>query len=79
MIYHHLVEKSQYSKFINTFSDESVDFCLVDGKYRDLCADKMVPKIRKAGFLIVDNVNRYLPNDHSVSPDTRRRGGWSFE
>lgn len=73
LLYHHLTEKSQYSEFINTFSDESVNFCLIDGKYRDLCAIEMVPKIKKGGLLVVDNVNLYLPNDYSVSPDTRRR------
>ncbi|HIJ64647.1 MAG TPA: hypothetical protein HPP77_01745 [Candidatus Hydrogenedentes bacterium] len=41
--------------------DESLDFALVDGFQRDRCALAILPKLRAGGWLIVDNVNRYLP------------------
>ena len=32
------------------FEDNSIDFCLIDGKARDLCMEKIIPKIKKAAI-----------------------------
>jgi len=65
-------DEASYAGQASTFSDQSVDFCLVDGSARDSCALGMVPKVKSGGLLVVDNVNWYLPNDVSRSPNTLR-------
>jgi predicted O-methyltransferase YrrM len=49
----------------------SLDYVLVDGLYRDLCALNVLPLIRPSGMLIIDNVNWYLPST-SVAPASVR-------
>ncbi len=61
---------AKYVKVIYEFDDDSLDFCLVDGAYRDFCALKVIEKIRSGGLLIIDNVNWYLPSG-SYSPNSR--------
>lgn len=51
--------------------DESLDFCLVDGRLRERCAVEAVSKVKPGGLLILDNVDRYLPSDDST-PSSRR-------
>lgn len=62
----------EYSEQANSFQDESIDFTLIDGISRDHCAINMTPKIRSGGILAIDNVNLYLPNDLTKSPNSRR-------
>jgi predicted O-methyltransferase YrrM len=50
--------------------DESIDFALVDGHYRDYSAKFILPKIKPGGMLIIDNVNWYLPCQ-SKAPNSR--------
>jgi hypothetical protein len=59
-----------YVKVIETFAPNSLDFCLVDGIYRDFCALRATEKICPGGILVIDNVNWYLPSG-SYSPDSR--------
>jgi predicted O-methyltransferase YrrM len=47
-------------------NDESLDFCLIDGRARDLCASAAVPKIKPGGLLIIDNAERYFPTDGRI-------------
>jgi predicted O-methyltransferase YrrM len=61
---------SEYVKAIDQIKTESVDFVLVDGIYRDYCAQKAIRTIRPGGALIIDNVNWYLPSA-SASPSSR--------
>lgn len=61
-----------YVDQIDTFEDNSIDFCLVDGVNRDKCALRMIPKLKPGALLVIDNVNWFLPNDWSRSPNTRR-------
>ncbi|RRR78423.1 MAG: hypothetical protein EI684_00340 [Candidatus Viridilinea halotolerans] len=61
-----------YVKQIETFQNETIDFCLVDGAVRDQCALHMLQKIKRGGLLVIDNVNWFLPNDSTRSPDSRR-------
>jgi hypothetical protein len=65
-------DSSVYVAQSNTFSDESIDFCLIDGTARDQCAVSIIPKIKVGGILVIDNCNWYLPNDKSSSPNSRR-------
>ena len=51
------------------FNDELLDFILVDGKLRDKCSLKGMQLLKEGGFLIIDNINRYVPNK-SQSPDS---------
>lgn len=51
-------------------ADESLDFCLIDGIARDVCALNVLPKIKQGGLLVIDNINRHLPS-LSVSPASR--------
>jgi len=62
----------EYADKANQFSDNSIDFCLVDGSVRDLCAMKMLTKIKKGGLLVIDNINWYMPNDLTHSPASKR-------
>ncbi len=61
---------SAYVKTIDKFATDSVDFVLVDGAYRDYCAQKAIRVIRPGGLLVIDNVNWYLPSD-SGTPSSR--------
>lgn len=62
----------EYAAQADSFPDDSIDFCLVDGIARDQCAINMIPKIRRGGLLAIDNINLYLPNNSTKSPNSRR-------
>jgi predicted O-methyltransferase YrrM len=62
--------QSAYARIALTFPDDSLDFALVDGHYRDYAAKFIMPKLRPGGLLIIDNVNWYLPCQ-SRSPNSR--------
>jgi hypothetical protein len=70
-----------YVGVIKQFDNNSLDFALVDGAFRSVCANQVVEKIRNGGYLIVDDVNRFLPCN-SISPKSRtkqtgpRRDAW---
>ena len=57
---------------IDSLEDNSIDYCLIDGKARDECTLKVLPKLKHEGILIIDNINLYLPNA-SRSPNSIRR------
>jgi predicted O-methyltransferase YrrM len=61
---------SAYARTALGFADESLDFALVDGHYRDYSAKFILPKLRPGGMLIIDNVNWYLPCE-SKAPNSR--------
>lgn len=67
-------DSSEYVRIARGLPDNSVDFALVDGvsDLRDLCAVEVLPKIKPAGLLIVDDVHRYLPSSsrspHALPP-----------
>lgn len=60
-----------YVKVADNFSNNSLDFILVDGVYRDACACVAIKKIRPGGILIIDNMNWFLPSK-SISPSSRK-------
>jgi predicted O-methyltransferase YrrM len=59
-----------YTKVLSEMKNESLDFVLVDGVYRNYCASRALPKIKIGGLLVIDNVNWFLPSA-SVSPNSR--------
>lgn len=70
----------KYIEVINEFKDNTLDFCLVDGIYRDLCALSVINKIKNGGVLVIDNVNLYLPSEsqtiNSLSEDATLGKNW---
>lgn len=42
--------------------EESLDFALVDGIFRDHCALVVLRKLKPEGLLVIDNTHRYLPS-----------------
>jgi predicted O-methyltransferase YrrM len=64
-------EVSDYVQAARLLGDESIDFALVDGLYRDYVTLVVLPKIKPGGMLIIDNVNWFLPS-LTRSPNSRR-------
>jgi hypothetical protein len=62
--------KKDYIGAIDKFNNDSFDFVLVDGLYRDDCTLKAMDKVKAGGILIIDNINRYVPSN-SRSPCSR--------
>lgn len=63
-------DDAEYVRVADSFEVDSLDFCLIDGIYREFCALKVIDKIRPGGILIIDDINRYLPSC-SYSPNSR--------
>ena len=63
--------KASYVKVLEDFPEQSLNYVLVDGLYRDYCALNAVNKIKAEGMIIIDNVNWYLPST-SYSPNSRK-------
>ena len=63
---------ADYVGQIDSLEDNSIDYCLIDGKARAECTLKVLPKLKHEGILIIDNINLYLPNA-SRSPNSIRR------
>ena len=63
--------ETEYVKRAYRFKKESFDFVLVDGELRDHCALAAIPLVKPGGILMIDNANRYLPNQ-SRSPESIR-------
>ena len=61
---------SAYARVALGFPDDSLDFALIDGHYRDYSAKFILPKIRPGGMLIIDNANWCLPC-RSAAPNSR--------
>lgn len=54
--------KAAYVRVLDGMADESLDFVLVDGIYRNHCAVRAVAKVKRGGMIAVDNVNWFLPS-----------------
>lgn len=52
-----------YANQIDLCKVESLDWVLVDGKIRLTCMQRAMEKLKPGGLLILDNANRYVPND----------------
>jgi len=51
---------SEYSKYIESFKDHSLDFVVIDGKHRAKIAISAVQKIAVGGILLLDDSERYI-------------------
>lgn len=52
-----------YAAIAEEMPDESLDFAIVDGlRLRLLCMEKVIPKIKPGGLLILDNADSFFPN-----------------
>lgn len=62
---------SPYVSIASTIAPASLDFCLVDGSLREHCALAAIPLLRPGGLMIIDNIERYLPQDNRTrSPNS---------
>lgn len=68
----HANDLDSHLEAIRAIQDDSLDFCLIDGKYRGATATAALSKLRLGGVLVVDDVHRYLPSDTTRSPHARR-------
>lgn len=65
------VQATAYASVADLFASNSLDFVLIDGQVRDICARVVLDKIRPGGVLVIDNCNWYLPS-RSRSPSSLR-------
>lgn len=56
---------SPYVRAAESFDAESLDFSIVDGvtELRDACTVAILPKLKRGGLLVVDNINWFIPHD----------------
>lgn len=47
-----------YVHAIDRFADESFDLVLIDGRARPACIRRAIPKVRRGGWLVLDNADR---------------------
>jgi len=65
-------KESEYVSVVKDIAENSLDFCLVDGAERDICALSCISRIKPGGILIIDDIQRYLPRRiKSRSPNAR--------
>lgn len=64
-------KESRYVRVIQEFSENSLDFVLVDGVYRAHCALGVLDRVKPGGILILDNSNWFVPSD-SRAPNSQR-------
>lgn len=51
-----------YAGVADEMADESVEFALIDGQMRLRCLQRVIPKLKPGGLLVLDGANRYVPN-----------------
>jgi predicted O-methyltransferase YrrM len=63
--------EDEYVDCLVQAATQSVDFVLVDAIFRRRCVEEAIPKLKKGGLLIIDNVDRYIRHEKSTSPNAR--------
>ncbi|HCE42081.1 MAG TPA: hypothetical protein DET40_00855 [Lentisphaeria bacterium] len=61
-----------YPAVLERFADNSLDFVLVDGRYRVECAEVALRKIKPGGLLILDNSDLYFYHPTSTPSPLRK-------
>jgi predicted O-methyltransferase YrrM len=68
-------EGSEYVRVADSFADSSLDFALIDGGWaREQCALASIPKLKRGGLLIVDDIHYYLDRATQAPASRYRRG-----
>jgi predicted O-methyltransferase YrrM len=73
------VDESKYCDVIDEFPDEHFDYVIVDGLFRDTAMIKSMPKLKHGGWLVLDNVNWYLPSESRTPQSRSRKAGPATE
>lgn len=47
-----------YASFIDRYPEESFDIIVVDGRARPSCTKHAIPRLKKGGWLVIDNTDR---------------------
>jgi predicted O-methyltransferase YrrM len=55
--------KEAYVAPLRRVPSESLDFCFVDGLFRDVCIEESIRVLRRGGVLILDNADTYFPKN----------------
>ena len=85
----HLVPDEEEAYVAPITQHKGLDLVIIDGLFRDACALAALDRLRQHGMLLIDNVERHLPN-RSLSPESigeryesdrwrefdRRTSGW---
>lgn len=53
----------KYTSPLKNVRDNSLDYCLVDGLFREQCILDVIPKLKKGGVIIMDNSESYFPKN----------------
>jgi hypothetical protein len=59
----HDAAKQEYIRIVKGAGENSLDYVLVDGIYRDECALAATAALAIGGLLIIDNIERYVHTD----------------
>lgn len=60
-----------YVAVADEFADRSLDFCLIDGSYREACIVAAAPKLKPGGLMVLDNMNWRSLEHWAVPPEFR--------
>ena len=64
----------QYAKTIDSYPDNYFDIVVVDGRARPSCIKHGIPKLKKNGWLVIDNSER----KYYFSPFSSDRNSWKI-
>lgn len=70
---YNLNKKEEFLNFINNLDSQSLDLVFVDSIFRYLVTSTILDKIKINGFLIVDNINRFIPTNTFTPIDSGRK------
>lgn len=65
----HATELLIYASAINNYP-EDFDIIVIDGEFRDWCTEWALPRLKKGGYLVIDNFEQ-ASTDHLHWPKTR--------
>lgn len=77
--YRYINNLELYYQQAKDLTNNSMDFCLIDGVVRDKCALSMIEKTKKGGLIVIDNINWYIHNEISYSPDSIAPGKFASD
>jgi hypothetical protein len=64
----------KYARIIDSFPDDYFDIVIVDGRVRPSCVQQSLPKLKKGGWLIIDNSER----KYYTAPFSFDRKSWKI-